>query len=72
MRCLKLLYSKTKMPELIIVAAFALLVIVLIRMWKKRTIRGKDVKKYIEYFIERQREKKRKIKEGDFEVYEED
>ena len=49
-----------------------LLVIVLIRMWKKRTIRGKDVKKYIEYFIEKQREKKRKIKEGDFEVYEED
>ena len=49
-----------------------LLVIVLIRMWKKRTIRGGDVKNYIENVIEANREKRRKIKEGDFEVYEED
>ncbi|MBO4679623.1 MAG: ABC transporter permease [Lachnospiraceae bacterium] len=49
-----------------------LLVIVLIRMWKKRTIRGGDVKNLIENLIEGYREKRRKIKEGDFEVYEED
>ena len=49
-----------------------LVVIVLIRMWKKRTIRGGDVKNYFDNFVEGYREKRRKIKEGDYEVYEED
>ena len=48
-----------------------LLVILLIRMWKKRTIRGGDVKNFFEDKYEGYMEKRRKIKEGEFEVYEE-
>ena len=47
-----------------------LLFILLIRMWKKRTIRGGDVKNFFEGKYEDYMEKRRKIKGGDLEIYE--
>lgn len=46
-----------------------LVIIILIRMWKKRTIHRGDVKNFFEDRIEDYRDKKRK-KEGDLEIYE--
>ena len=64
------LEAATVVSVILFAYPIVLLVIVLIRMWKKRTIRGEDVKNHVEDMLEDYWERKRKKKEGDLVIYE--
>jgi len=56
----------TVIATILYVIPSVLLFLLLIRMWKKRTIHKEDIKDMLERYIEKRREHKKKINEGEY------